>query len=119
MDINQPAGICEKANCQPGSWEQWAGEIEEGSCGTQTRIRPQILSWSMEQQTGSCNGIQKSCPAPKKEFRKMCKCFLIACVVSIGNCARARTISQPFDCMDKRNSFLTDRYSEIFEMSLR
>jgi len=73
--------VCRTANCQPGAWEQWSGEIKESSCGTQTRKRPQILSWSMQQQIGSCFGIQKSCPAPEKESRKMCSCSKADCTL--------------------------------------
>lgn len=48
----------------------------QGTCGTQTRIRPQILTWTTIQKTGSCSGVQTSCPKPEKESRKMCKYFL-------------------------------------------
>lgn len=41
--------VCRKANCHPGSWEQWKGVIEEGSCGTQVRIKPFTVTWSLEQ----------------------------------------------------------------------
>ena len=39
----------------------------------QTRIRPFTLTWSLEQQTGSCSGMQTTCPPPESDYRKMCK----------------------------------------------
>ena len=81
------SGVCKIANCQQGTWKQWSGVIKEGTCGTQTRIRPQILTWTTIQKTGSCSGVQTSCPEPEKESRKMCKYFL-----------RDRTIGQFHPC---------------------
>lgn len=70
------SGVCKIANCQPGTWKQWSGVIKQGACGTQTRIRPQVLTWTTIQKTGSCSGVQTSCPEPEKESRKVCKYFL-------------------------------------------
>ncbi|CAH3179044.1 unnamed protein product [Porites lobata] len=75
--------VCKKANCQPGSWKQWSGVIKQGTCGTQTRIKPQILTWTTIQKTGSCSGVQTSCPEPAKESRKMCSCSKAEC--SLGD----------------------------------
>ena len=79
------AGVCRKANCRPKSWKQWTGDIEEGSCDMQTRIRPFTLTWSLEQQTGSCSGMQTTCPPPESDYRKMCKFHSVPFFSEIDN----------------------------------
>ncbi|KAL9979967.1 hypothetical protein ACROYT_G008494 [Oculina patagonica] len=73
--------VCLKANCHPGAWKQWTGDIEEGSCGRQTRIRPYSLTISLEQQIGSCRGIPTACPSPESDYRKMCSCSKADCTL--------------------------------------
>lgn len=73
--------VCRKANCQHGSWEEWTGNITEGSCGMQNRIRPYTLTWSLEQQTGSCNSVPTECPIPETDYRKMCSCPKADCAL--------------------------------------
>lgn len=74
--------VCRKATCELGSWEDWTGQIEMSSCGIQTRIRPYVLTWSLEQQTGSCRGMQSSCPDPETDLRNKCNCSRAECTLT-------------------------------------
>lgn len=94
--------VCQKANCQPGSWKQWTGDIEEGSCDMQTRIRPFTLTWSLEQQTGSCSGMQTACPPPESDYRKMCSCSKADC--TLGDWSEWEGAVEEETCAEQRRT---------------
>jgi len=59
--------------CTPGMWSEWSGDVPQGSCATQKRKQPYVVSWTNEVQIGSCDGVAKSCDAPIADYRKRCK----------------------------------------------